>query len=102
MNRPTIVIGGKTYKAKIPKVRAWRDFMAFETGTGEIPAEEFLDRMAERIASVFDAPVTAKVIEDELPITRIRPLYQEIFQWIVSLVNQKMAEIPNGETGQAD
>lgn len=53
MNRPTIVIGGKTYKAKIPKVRAWRDFMAFETGTGEIPAEEFLDRMAELIASVF-------------------------------------------------
>ena len=45
---------------------------------------------------------TAKVIEDELPITRIRPLYQEIFQWIVSLVNQKMAEIPNGEAGQVD
>lgn len=101
VKRPSIILRGKVYKARMPKVRAWRDFIAFETRTADIPAEEFLERMAALVASVFDEPVNAKMIVNELPIDQLRPLYKEIFEWIVFLVNGKMAELPNGGKGEA-
>lgn len=96
---PLIVLGGITYKAIPPKVKAWHDFVAFEAGTDDIPAEDYMERMAELVASVFGKDVTAERIEREMAITDLKPLYRRILTWIVSLVNVKLSEIPNGEAG---
>lgn len=34
-----------------------------------------------------------------MAITDLKPLYRRILTWIVSLVNVKLSEIPNGEAG---
>ena len=91
---PFIVLGGITYKAIPPKVKAWHDFVAFEAGTDTIPAEDYMECMAELVASVFGKDVTAERIEREMAITDLKPLYRRILT-----LNVKLSEIPNGEAG---
>lgn len=95
---PTIVLAGKTYHALPPKVKAWHDFVSFEAGSEDIPAEDYLDRMADLVASVFPSEVTGEKIIEDLDIRDLKPLYRELLSWIVELVNAKLSKIPNGET----
>lgn len=95
---PMITYGGKTYTAIPPKVQAWHDFVAFESGVIDTPAELYLEKMAELIASVFEEEVTKDMVMDALRIDEIKPFFKKVFLWIVRLVNSRLEEVPNVET----
>lgn len=101
MKYPMIEIKGKKYYAKPPKVKAWHDFMSFDSVAADMPVEDYLQKMADLIASVFGSPVTGDMICENLRLDEIRPLFTEILRWLVLLVNNKMDSFPNGEAGQA-
>lgn len=98
LKTPEITINGERYKAKTPKVKAWHDFVAFDSSVQDIPAEDVLNRMCEIVAEIFDVP--PDFLADNLAITDIKPLYRACFNWVVGLVNSRMDELPkNGEKG---
>lgn len=98
LKTPEITINGKTYKANVPKVKAWHDFVAFDSSVQDIPAEDVLSHMCEIVAGMFDIP--SDFLIDNLAITDIKPLYRTCFNWVVALVNSRMDELPkNGERG---
>lgn len=102
VQRPTIFINGVEYWASEPKVKAWHDFIAFDTGAKNLPAAEFLDAMAALVSQLFDG-VTADDIINGLELTKLRPLYRHCRDWIIYLVNAEMDELPkNGEPGERD
>lgn len=98
--RPVLKIGPNSYKASVPKVKAWHDFMEFETSIEDLPTVEYMDRMAELVASLFPN-TTADVIMNNVDLPDMKPLYNKCRDWIVYLVNVEIDKIPkNGEPGE--
>lgn len=94
---PVITVDGKKHKAIPPKARAWRDFVTLYEGVYDIAPEDYLDKMAECIAGVFDDDITADVVIDNTRVDEIKPLFDKCLAWISALVSGRLSEIPNGE-----
>lgn len=96
VSKPVLEIGSQRYTAAMPKVKAWHDFIAFEVGTDDIPAEDYLNRMADLLAGLFPR-VTADMIIDNMPLDEIRPKFKECERWLTWLINSKLQKLPKNE-----
>lgn len=97
-----IKLGGKTYTAKRPKARLWRDFMKYDEVDAKNPDMNLLQRFDTEIDFVvkaYDHPeVTAEVIMDNYGVDEIKSLYADVAIWLIKLWAGKLAQIPNEES----
>ena len=100
MDKPEIVIDGKTYTPKSPKMKVWREFLAFfDEEKQDMALEEYLDRNVDLIVLAFgQKEITKESIDENMEVADIVPLVREIFLWLQSLTFSKLVKIPNGET----
>ena len=103
MDNPKIVIDGKTYTPKSPKMKVWREFLAFfDEDKQDMALEEYLDRNVDLIVLAFgQKEITKESIDENMEVADIVPLVREIFLWLQSLTFSKLVKIPNGETEPA-
>lgn len=94
---PTIEIDGKVIRPAEPKMRVWREFLAFfEQDKGELPLDEFLSAHVRLIVLAFGREeVTVEVVEDSLAIADIVPFTRELFRWLQSRTFAKLMQLPN-------
>ena len=72
---PTLTIGGKVIKPASPKMRVWREFLAFfDQDKGQMAIDDFLDAHINLIVLAFGKPeVTKETVEDALEICEVVP-----------------------------
>ena len=100
MDTPQIKINGKIIQPAPPKMKVWREFLAFfDKDKGNMTIEEFLSGHIALIVMGFNQPeVTTESLEDNLEIADVVPLARELFQWLQAQTFAKLVQLPNGET----
>ena len=98
---PQLVIDGKRVSPASPKMRVWREFLAFfDQDKGQMPIDDFLDAHINLIVLAFGRPeVTKETVEDALEICEVVPFTRELFRWLQSQTFAKLVKLPNAETG---
>ncbi|MBR3457467.1 MAG: hypothetical protein IKH16_04850 [Selenomonadaceae bacterium] len=101
---PELVIGGRRIHPPPPKMRVWREFMAFfDQDKGEMSVEDFLDAHVNLIVLAFHRPeVTKSSVEDALEIAEVIPLTREIFRWLQAQIFSRLVNLQNGEAGAGE
>lgn len=102
METPTIKIEGRTIMPRPPKMRVWREFLAFfDEDKTDMGIEEYLDRQADLIVLGFNQPeVTKTAIDEYIDVGDVVPLARQLFKWIQSLTFSKLVKLPNGTAGK--
>ena len=100
METPTLHIAGREIMPNPPKMKVWREFLAFfaadKTGMN---LEDFLDAHVRLIVLGFGhEEVTKESVEENVDVADIVPLTRALFRWIQSLTFSKLVNLPNGET----
>lgn len=100
MDTPQIKINGKIIQPASPKMKVWREFLAFfDKDKGKMTVEEFLSAHVALIVLAFNQPeVTVDSVEDNLEIADVVPLARELFEWLQAQTFAKLVNLPNGET----
>ena len=100
MDTPQIKINGKIIQPASPKMKVWREFLAFfDKDKGKMTVEEFLSTHVALIVLAFNQPeVTVDSVEDNLEIADVVPLARELFEWLQAQTFVKLVNLPNGET----
>ena len=100
METPKIKINGKIIQPDPPKMKVWREFLAFfDENKQDMALEEYLDRNVDLIVLAFgQKEITKESIDENMEVADIVPLVREIFLWLQSLTFSKLVKIPNGET----
>lgn len=103
MEKPKIILYGKTYTPSEPKMKVWRKFLAsYDEDKTQLTVEEFLDEQVELILLAFDREeVTREAVDENLGVADIVPLVRGLFLWIQSQAFAHLEKIPNarGEEG---
>ena len=99
MEKPKIILYGKTYTPSEPKMKVWRKFLAFyDEDKTKLTVEEFLDAQVELILLAFDRKeVTREAVDENIGVADIVPLVRELFLWIQSQAFAHLEKIPNAE-----
>ena len=99
METPTLHIAGREITPHPPKMKVWREFLAFfDAEKQDMDLESFLDAHVRLIVLGFGREeVTKEVIDENVDVADIVPLTRAIFQWIQSLTFSKLVNLPNGE-----
>ena len=102
METPTLYIAGREITPSSPKMKVWREFLAFFDADKEgLSLEDFLDEHVRLIILGFGREeVTKEVIDENVEVADIVPLTRALFRWIQSLTFSKLVNLPNGETGK--
>ena len=102
METPTLYIAGREITPSSPKMKVWREFLAFfDTDKKDMNLEDFLDAHVRLIVLGFGREeVTKEVIDENVDVADIVPLTRALFRWIQSLTFSKLVNLPNGETGK--
>lgn len=102
METPTLHIAGREIMPNPPKMKVWREFLAFFDADKEgLSLEDFLDEHVRLIVLGFGREeVTRESVEENVDIADIVPLTRALFRWIQSLTFSKLVNLPNGETGK--
>ncbi len=102
METPMLHIAGREITPKPPKMKVWREFLAFFGADKEgLSLEDFLDEHVRLIVLGFGRDdVTKEVIDENVDIADIVPLTRSLFRWIQSLTFSKLVNLPNEETGK--
>ncbi len=100
MDTPQLKINGKMIQPAPPKMRVWREFLAFfDKDKGKMTVEDFLAEHIALIVLAFNQPeVTAESLDDTLDIAEVVPFTRELFQWLQAQTFAKLVNLPNGET----
>ena len=100
MEKPTLWIAGREITPHPPKMKVWREFLAFFDADKEgLSLEDFLDEHVRLIVLGFGRnEVTRESVEENVDVTDIVPLTRSLFRWIQSLTFFKLVNLPNGET----
>ena len=100
MDTPQIKINGKIIQPASPKMKVWREFLAFfDKDKGKMTVEEFLSAHVALIVLAFNQPeVTVDSVEENLEIADVVPLARELFEWLQAQTFAKLVKLPNGET----
>ena len=100
METPTLHIAGREITPKPPKMKIWREFLAFFDADKEgLSLEDFLDEHVRLIVLGFGRDeVTRESVEENVDVADIVPLTRSLFRWIQSLTFSKLVNLPNGET----
>ena len=98
---PQLVIDGKRVSPASPKMRVWREFLAFfDQDKGQMPIDDFLDAHVNLIVLAFGKQeVTKDAVEDALEICEVVPFTRELFRWLQSQTFAKLVKLPNDQTG---
>ena len=98
---PQLIIGGKVVKPASPKMRVWREFLAFfDQDKGQMAIDDFLDAHVRLIVLAFGKPeVTKEAVEDALEICEVVPFTRELFRWLQSQTFAKLVKLPNAQAG---
>ena len=99
METPTLHIAGREIMPKPPKMKVWREFLAFfDADKEELSLEDFLDEHVRLIVLGFGREeVTKESVEEYVDVADIVPLTRALFRWIQSLTFSKLVNLPNGE-----
>ena len=103
---PIIICGGldgKKIEPAPPKMKVWRAFLKeADKDRGSEQLEEFLNDQIQLIILAFGRPeITEDSIDENLEISEVVPLVRKLFKWIQTMTFQKLAQVPNAETGKA-
>ena len=100
MDTPQIKINGKIIQPASPKMKVWREFLAFfDKDKGKMTVEDFLSAHVALIVLAFNQPeVTVDSVEDNLEIADVVPLARQLFEWLQAQTFVKLVNLPNGET----
>ena len=99
METPMLHIAGREIMPHPPKMKVWREFLAFFDADKEgLSLEDFLDEHVRLIVLGFDREeVTKESVEENVDVADIVPLTRALFRWIQSLTFSKLVNLPNGE-----
>ena len=102
METPILHIAGREITPKPPKMKVWREFLAFFDADKEgLSLEDFLDEHVRLIILGFGREeVTKESVEENVDVADIVPLTRALFRWVQSLTFSKLVNLPNGETGK--
>ena len=102
MDTPILHIAGREIVPNPPKMKVWREFLAFFDADKEgLSLEDFLDEHVRLIVLCFGSEeVTRESVEENVDVADIVPLTRSLFRWIQSLTFSKLVNLPNGETGK--
>lgn len=100
MDTPKLHIAGREITPHPPKMKVWREFLAFFDADKEgLSLEDFLDAHVRLIILGFgQEEVTKESVEENVEVADIVPLTRSFFRWIQSLTFSKLVNLPNGET----
>ena len=100
MDTPKLHIAGREITPKPPKMKVWREFLAFFDADKEgLSLEDFLNEHVRLIILGFGREeVTKESVEENVDVADIVPLTRALFRWIQSLTFSKLVNLPNGET----
>ena len=100
METPMLHIAGREITPHPPKMKVWREFLAFfDAEKQDMDLEDFLDEHVRLIVLGFGRDeVTRESVEENVDIADIVPLTRALFRWIQSLTFSKLVNLPNGET----
>ena len=99
MDTPILHIAGKEIVPNPPKMKVWREFLAFfDAEKQDMDLEDFLDEHVRLIVLGFGREeVTKESVEENVDVADIVPLTRALFRWIQSLTFSKLVNLPNGE-----
>lgn len=99
MDTPILHIAGREIAPNPPKMKVWREFLAFfDADKQDMNLEDFLDAHVRLIVLGFGRDdVTKEVIDENVEVADIVPLTRALFRWIQSLTFSKLVNLPNGE-----
>ena len=102
MDTPILHIAGREITPHPPKMKVWREFLAFfDAEKQDMELETFLDEHVRLIVLGFGREeVTRESVEENVDVADIVPLTRALFRWIQSLTFSKLVNLPNGETGK--
>ena len=102
MDTPILHIAGREIVPNPPKMKVWREFLAFfDAEKQDMDLEDFLDEHVRLIVLGFGRDdVTKEVIDENVDVADIVPLTRALFRWIQSLTFSKLVNLPNAETGK--
>jgi len=102
MEKPTLWIAGREIVPNPPKMKVWREFLAFfDAEKQDMDLETFLDEHVRLIVLGFGREeVTKEVIDENVEVADIAPASRALFRWIQSLTFSKLVNLPNEETGK--
>lgn len=104
MNKPSIVIKGKTIEMPEPKARLWRIWVEFDESKKEWSAAEFIEAHCRMIATLYGEQVTAEELLDELALSDVMKVYRDAANYFSSLLYSKFETIRknSGEAAEGD
>ena len=99
METPILHIAGREITPHPPKMKVWREFLAFfDADKQDMNLEDFLDVHVRLIVLGFGREeVTRESVEENVDVADIVPLTRTLFRWIQSLTFSKLVNLPNGE-----
>ena len=99
METPKLHIAGREITPHPPKMKVWREFLAFfDADKQDMNLEDFLDAHVRLIVLCFGREeVTRESVEENVDVADIVPLTRALFRWIQSLTFSKLVNLPNGE-----
>ena len=99
MDTPILHIAGKEIVPNPPKMKVWREFLAFfDAEKQDMDLEDFLDEHVRLIVLGFGREeVTKESVEEYVDVADIVPLTRALVRWIQSLTFSKLVNLPNGE-----
>ena len=99
METPKLHIAGREITPHPPKMKVWREFLAFfDADKQDMNLEDFLDAHVRLIVLGFGREeVTRESVEENVDVADIVPLTRALFRWIQSLTFSKLVNLPNGE-----
>ena len=102
MDTPKLHIAGREITPHPPKMKVWREFLAFfDADKQDMNLEDFLDAHVRLIILGFGREeVTKESVEENVDVADIVPLTRALFRWVQSLTFSKLVNLPNGETGK--
>ena len=102
MEKPTLWIAGREITPHPPKMKVWREFLAFfDAEKQDMDLEAFLDEHVRLIVLSFGRDeVTRESVEENVDVADIVPLTRTLFRWIQSLTFSKLVNLPNEEAGK--
>ena len=102
METPILHIAGREITPHPPKMKVWREFLAFfDADKQGMNLEDFLDAHVRLIVLGFGREeVTRESVEENVDVADVVPLTRALFRWIQSLTFSKLVNLPNEETGK--
>jgi len=100
METPKLHIAGREITPNPPKMKVWREFLAFfDADKQDMNLEAFLDAHVRLIVLGFGCEeVTKEVIDENVDVADIVPLTRALFRWIQALTFSKLVNLPNEDT----